>query len=153
MRAGCRCMASIAVSAVTRRLAFFRKHRVVTAGTSPWSRLPYGPHHTTGELPATTTTKWRCSMRQGEKFLSGGSEASLFLLGQNRRGNWVVRDQDGKRGGLFVSRAAALKYALFENGNRPQLVVAMPGRLELDLSVSAFPAVMSPADELQPLAA
>lgn len=92
-------------------------------------------------------------MRQGEKFLSGGSEASLFLLGQNRRGNWVVRDQDGKRGGLFVSRAAALKYALFENGNRPQLVVAMPGRLELDLSVSAFPAVMSPVDELQPLAA
>ena len=92
-------------------------------------------------------------MRQGEKFLSGGSEASLFLLGQNRRGNWVVRDQDGKRGGLFVSRAAALKYALFENGNRPQLVVAMPGRLELDLSVSAFPATMSQADELQPLAA
>ena len=89
-------------------------------------------------------------MRQGEKFLSGGSEASLFLLGQNRRGNWVVKDQAGRRGGLFVSRAAAVKFALFENGNRPQLVVSMPGHLELDLSVTAFPA---PAAKVVPLAA
>jgi hypothetical protein len=84
-------------------------------------------------------------MRQGEKFLSGGSDAGLFLLGQNCRGNWVVKDQRGLRGGLFVSRAAALKYALFENGNRPQLVVAMPGNLELDLSVTAYP-VPAPAE-------
>ena len=79
-------------------------------------------------------------MRQGEKFLSGGSEASLFLIGQNRRGQWVVQDQRGLRGGLFVSRAAAFKFALFENGRRPELVVEMPGRFELDLSANAFPA-------------
>jgi hypothetical protein len=79
-------------------------------------------------------------MRQGEKFLSGGSEAALFLVGRNRRGNWVAQDQGGRRGGLFVSRAAAFKYALFENGKRPELVVEMPGYLELDLSVTAFPA-------------
>ena len=66
-------------------------------------------------------------MRQGETFLSGGSEAALFLIGQNRRGQWVVQDQRGRRGGLFISRAAALKYALFENGNRPQLVVTIAG--------------------------
>jgi hypothetical protein len=88
-------------------------------------------------------------MRQGETFLSGGSEASLFLIGQNRRGQWVVQDQRGLRGGLFVSRAAALKYALFENGNRPQLIVQMPGTFDLDLSSNAFPAV----DALRPLAA
>ena len=79
-------------------------------------------------------------MRQGEKFLSSGSEANLFLVGQNRRGNWVARDERGLRGGLFISRAAAVKFALFENGNQPQLVIAMPGALELDLSVSSFPA-------------
>jgi hypothetical protein len=89
-------------------------------------------------------------MRQGEKFLSDGTEAALFLVGQNRRGNWVVKDQAGRRGGLFVSRAAAVKFALFENGNRPQLVVAMPGHLELDLSVTAFPALRA---EVVPLAA
>ena len=32
------------------------------------------------------------------------------------------------------------KYALFENGNRPQQVVTMPGTFDLDLSVNAFPA-------------
>ena len=77
-------------------------------------------------------------MRQGETFLSGGSDASLFLIGQNSRGNWVVKDQRGSRGGLFVSRAAALKYALFENGNRPHLVVTIPGNFDLDLSFARF---------------
>ena len=85
-------------------------------------------------------------MRQGETFLSGGSEAALFLIGQNRRGQWVVQDQRGRRGGLFISRAAALKYALFENGNRPQLVVTMPGTFDLDLSVNAFPAAAPRAE-------
>jgi hypothetical protein len=79
-------------------------------------------------------------MRQGETFLSSGYEPALFLIGKNRRGNWVVQDQRGLRGGLFVSRAEALKYALFENGNKPQLVVTMPGNFELDLSATAFPA-------------
>ena len=75
-------------------------------------------------------------MRQGEKFLAGGCEAGLFLIGQNRRGQWVVQDQRARRGGLFVSRAAALKYALFENGNRPQAVVMVPGILELDMNAA-----------------
>jgi hypothetical protein len=93
-------------------------------------------------------------MRQGETFLSGGSEASLFLIGQNRRGQWVVQDQRGLRGGLFISRAAALKYALFENGNRPQLVVTMPGVFDLDLASNAFPAPAASAEaQAQPLAA
>jgi hypothetical protein len=93
-------------------------------------------------------------MRQGEMFLSGGSDASLFLIGQNSRGNWVAQDQRGRRGGLFVSRAAALKYALFENSNRPHLVVAIPGNFDLDLSASAFPVPAPQANaELQLLAA
>ena len=93
-------------------------------------------------------------MRQGETFLSGGSDASLFLIGQNSRGNWVVKDQCGRRGGLFVSRAAALKYALFENGNQPQLVVTIPGTFDLDLSVHAFPAPAARAEaQVQALAA
>jgi hypothetical protein len=78
-------------------------------------------------------------MRQGETFLSSGYEPSLFLIGQNRRGQWVAQDQRGRRGGLFVNRAAALKYALFENGRKPQLVVDMPGHFELDLAVTSFP--------------
>ena len=64
---------------------------------------------------------------------SGGAKTSLFLMGRDRAGHWVVRDLQGLRGGLFVGRTEALKYALFENGNRPQAVVMVPGVLELDV--------------------
>jgi hypothetical protein len=62
------------------------------------------------------------------------STAHLFLIGRNSRGNWVVRDQSGLRGGLFVNHAEALRFALFENGRRQQAVVMAPGILELELA-------------------
>ena len=65
---------------------------------------------------------------------SSSSNSSLFLIGKNSRGNWVVQDQRGLRGGLFVDRAEALKFAMFENGNRPQAVIMVPDVLELDMS-------------------
>ena len=34
----------------------------------------------------------------------------VFTVGQNRRGNWVVRDQKGVCGGLFVTGDAALRF-------------------------------------------
>ena len=62
------------------------------------------------------------------------SRSSLFLVGRNSRGNWVVQDQKGLCGGLFVDRAEAVKFAMFENGHRPQAVIMVPGILELDMS-------------------
>src|SRR5262247_3104318 len=59
---------------------------------------------------------------------------SLFRIGRNSRGNWVVQDQSGLCGGLFVDRAEAVKFAMFENGNQPQAVIMVPGILELDMS-------------------
>jgi hypothetical protein len=59
--------------------------------------------------------------------------ASLFRVGKDSRGHWVVQDQEGLRGGLFVGRTEALKFAMFENGNRPQAVIMVPGVLELDI--------------------
>lgn len=61
------------------------------------------------------------------------SNSSLFFIGRNSQGHWVVQDQRHLYGGLFVDRAKALKFALFENGNRPQAVVMVPGLLELDI--------------------
>ena len=57
----------------------------------------------------------------------------LFQIGRNSRGNWVVKDQKGLCRGLFVNRTEALKFAMFENGNRPQAVIMVPGILELDI--------------------
>ena len=56
------------------------------------------------------------------------------MIGQDGRGNWVVQDQNGVRGGLFVDRAEALRYVRLENGNQPGAVVAVSGVLELDLT-------------------
>jgi hypothetical protein len=61
----------------------------------------------------------------------------LFMIGQDCRGNWVVQDQKGIRGGLFVDRKAALRFVRSENGDRPQALVMVPGVLELDMRRSA----------------
>jgi hypothetical protein len=68
------------------------------------------------------------------------SKPSFFHIGRNSRGHWVVQDEQGTRGGLFIDRTQALRFAMFENGNRPQAVVMVPGVLELDLSRNAVAA-------------
>jgi hypothetical protein len=73
-------------------------------------------------------------MNKGEPPSLSGSDSSLFLVGRDSHGNWVAQDKDGLCGGLFVGRAEALKFAMFENGHRPQAVIMVPGVLELDLS-------------------
>ncbi|MGB9043917.1 MAG: hypothetical protein WCC81_15760 [Pseudolabrys sp.] len=57
-----------------------------------------------------------------------------FLIGKDSRGNWVVQDDRGLCGGLFVNRTEALKFAMFENGNHPQAVIMVPGVFELDVN-------------------
>jgi hypothetical protein len=58
----------------------------------------------------------------------------LFYMGKDSEGHWVVKDQRGLRGGLFVDRAQALRFALFENGRNPRAVIMVPGILNLDLN-------------------
>jgi hypothetical protein len=41
---------------------------------------------------------------------------------------------DGARPRLTSRRTEAVKFAMFENGNRPQAVIMVPGTLELDMS-------------------
>jgi len=62
------------------------------------------------------------------------SKLSLLLVGRDSRGNWVVQDPRGLRGGLFRGRAEALKFARLENGDKAQAVIVVPGVLELDMS-------------------
>jgi hypothetical protein len=57
-----------------------------------------------------------------------------FQIGRNSRGNWVVQDDQGLCGGLFVDRNQALRFAMLENGSRPQAVIMVPGIFELDLN-------------------
>jgi hypothetical protein len=59
------------------------------------------------------------------------------MVGQDHSGNWVVRDQDGIRGGLFISRDAAFRFVRSENGYRPQAVVVVSGDFELHMTSNA----------------
>ena len=63
---------------------------------------------------------------KGEPPSLSGSDSSLFMVGRDSHGNWVAQNQNGHCGGLFVGRAEALKFAMFENGHRPQAVIMVP---------------------------
>jgi len=76
-------------------------------------------------------------MREIEPPSSRSSKPPAFFIGRDSHGSWVVQDDRGLRGGLFVDRTQALRFALFENGNRPQAVVMIPGIFELDMSREA----------------
>src|ERR1035441_8364356 len=65
---------------------------------------------------------------------SCSSPSAIVFIGKDSRGNWVAQEQNGLYGGLFVNRAQAVKYALFENGHHPQTIVQLPREIELDMS-------------------
>ena len=90
-------------------------------------------------------------MNKDEPPLSSSSNSSLFLVGRDSHGHWVVQDQSHRRGGLFIDRAEALKYAMFENGHRPQAVIMVPDVLELDMSAKPLTSQRSTANAQVPL--
>jgi hypothetical protein len=63
---------------------------------------------------------------------SCSSASAIVFIGKNSRGNWVAQEQNGHYGGLFVNRAQAVKYALFENGRHPETIVELSRELELE---------------------
>ena len=60
--------------------------------------------------------------------------STIVFIGRNSRGQWVAQEQNGLFGGLFVSRAQAVKYALFENGRHPETIIELSRGIELDMS-------------------
>jgi hypothetical protein len=74
---------------------------------------------------------------------SCSSPSAIVFIGKNRRGQWVAQEQNGLYGGLFVSRAQAVKFALFENGHHPETIIELARDVELDMGnapVSSAPA-------------
>lgn len=66
--------------------------------------------------------------------------SALVLIGQNSCGQWVAQEQSGRFGGLFKARCDAVRYALFENGHHPDMIVETAGVIELDMSAVPFAA-------------
>jgi hypothetical protein len=76
---------------------------------------------------------------------SCGSASAIVFIGKNKRGHWVAQEQNGLYGGLFVNRAQAVKYALFENGHHPETIVELSREIELDMAAK----LPSPAASLR----
>jgi hypothetical protein len=64
-----------------------------------------------------------------------GDPAVCFLIGQNARGLWVIRERTGGKAGLFVSREAALRFARQESPEEAYSVVHVNDGLEFDYAV------------------
>ena len=64
---------------------------------------------------------------------SRSAASTIVFIGRNRRGQWVAQEQNGLYGGLFVNRAQALKYALFENGHHAETIIELSREIELDM--------------------
>jgi hypothetical protein len=79
-------------------------------------------------------------MQQETAMATTSERNSLFLIGTDSRGRWVAQKKHGLTGGLFVNRAAAMKFALLENGRRPEAVIAVPGVFELTMDRVALAA-------------
>jgi hypothetical protein len=74
---------------------------------------------------------------------SCSTSSTIVFIGRNRRGQWVAQQQNGLYGGLFVNRAQALKYALFENGHHPETIIELSREIELEMDDSHRPASRS----------
>lgn len=73
------------------------------------------------------------------------SSSPIVLIGKNSRGQWVAQHRDGLYGGLFTHRDDAFRYALFENGHRPEAIITIGCVLELDMATTSCVAQALPA--------
>jgi hypothetical protein len=99
-------------------------------------------HHSTTEATQRQIRPWRRKRALVTRRISNvklveppscSSASSIVFIGRNSRGNWVAQEQNGLYGGLFVNRAQAVKYALFENNHHPETIVELSREIELDI--------------------
>jgi hypothetical protein len=55
----------------------------------------------------------------------GDDSQERFYMAPDHLGHWVVQDQSRRRSGYFINREWARKFALSENGHRPDLIVEL----------------------------
>jgi len=76
-------------------------------------------------------------MRKEDPSPAGNPEPPTFYVGRDATGHWIAQDADHLRGGLFTSRAAAMKFAMDETGRRAGAIIAIDRTIELDFGAHA----------------
>ncbi|MFB9950240.1 hypothetical protein ACFFP0_15375 [Rhizobium puerariae] len=67
-----------------------------------------------------------------------------FMVGRDAGGRWIVSDCEGRVGGLFADRAAAVHFAMFESDHLPGAVCCVPDTVTLSLGPDFENRMMSP---------
>jgi hypothetical protein len=74
-----------------------------------------------------------------------------FVVAQNAHGYWVAREERGLIEGVFVNQRDAIRFALFETGNRSASVAAggQPTQVAQQIPSSGFsPGALAPPNDL-----
>ncbi|WP_342358373.1 hypothetical protein [Terrarubrum flagellatum] len=72
----------------------------------------------------------------GQSLYAGHPAANdvLFFIGLDADRRWIARDNRGLAGGVFVDKASALKFAMFESDHHPHAVLMVPDHVTLNLT-------------------
>jgi len=65
----------------------------------------------------------------------------LFFVGRNKSGLWVVREADGRTGGIFLFKRSALRFAKKKSAPVGCATMFLTERLELDVANRGSPLV------------
>jgi hypothetical protein len=65
----------------------------------------------------------------------------VIFIGRNRDGLWVARDEEGKFGGLFWRKEAALRFAKRSAASTGYATVFPQARFELDIENAGHPLI------------
>jgi hypothetical protein len=102
-------------------------------GTVAGQKLPSGSPDAAAKREHAVTS----FQRPGPEILNRTIPA--VFIGRNRNGVWVARDADGKFGGLFWRKGAAVRFAKANAGPAGCAAVFPQARFELDLDNSGNP--------------
>ena len=102
-------------------------------GTAAGQKLPSEP----SDAPPKSEHAVTSFQRPGPEVLSRA--IAVVFIGRNRNGVWVARDAEGKFGGLFWRKGAALRFAKANAGPAGCATVFPQARFELDLDNSGNP--------------
>lgn len=71
--------------------------------------------------------------QQDREAASVSATVPAFLVGRDAEGHWLALERHGLAGGLFLTEAAAVRYARFETDSRPGAVTPTQTLLTLRL--------------------
>lgn len=56
-----------------------------------------------------------------------------FVVGRDREGHWITRDEQGLAGGVFADRTSAIRFAAMESRYRAGAIRIAPAAVRLSL--------------------